>query len=113
IDKSMVGIPILAERLMQIQAIGISKCFPQIVKKIDSTLSRRQSELNALPRNFSNSAEAMIEFKRLMNSIKGMLHKLIIQGDIELFPDEPNMHCIACLTRMFKAYLHDLLVATD
>ncbi|XP_059064566.1 dynamin-related protein 4C-like [Cryptomeria japonica] len=75
---------------------------------IDSTLSKRQSELNALPRRISNFAEAMIEFMRVMDSIKGMLHKLAVQGDIELFPDEPEMHCIAYLHRMFESYLRDL-----
>ncbi|GLJ35683.1 hypothetical protein SUGI_0717060 [Cryptomeria japonica] len=108
IDKNMVGIPVLAKKLMQIQAMSISKCLPDILKKIDPTLSKRQSELNALPRNFSNYAEAMIEFMRLMDSIKGMLHKLLVQGDIELFPDETEMHCIACLYKMFESYSHDL-----
>ncbi|GLJ35687.1 hypothetical protein SUGI_0717100 [Cryptomeria japonica] len=108
IDKNMVGIPVLAKKLMQIQAMSISKCLPDILKKIDATLSKRQSELNTLPRNFSTSAEAMIEFMRLMDSIKGMLHKLLVQGDIELFPDETEMHCIACLYKMFESYSHDL-----
>ncbi|GLJ24890.1 hypothetical protein SUGI_0476120 [Cryptomeria japonica] len=113
IDKSMVGIPVLAEKLMQIQAMGIKKCLPEIVRKIDITLSKRQAELNSLPRNFSSSVEAMIEFMRLMDSIKGILHKLLIQGDTENFQDEPEMNCIAHLTRMFKSFSRDLLAAND
>ncbi|GLJ35681.1 hypothetical protein SUGI_0717020 [Cryptomeria japonica] len=58
IDKTMVGIPVLAEKLMQIQ-------------------------------------------------------KLVVQGDIELFPDEPEMHCIAFLHRMFESYLCDLSSAIE
>lgn len=113
IDKSMVGIPVLAERLMQIQAMGIKKSLPEIVRKIDTTLSKRQAELNSLPRSFSSSVDAMIEFMRLMESIKGVLHKLLIQGDTENFQDEPEMNCIAQLTRMFKSYSRDLLAVTD
>ncbi|GLJ24889.1 hypothetical protein SUGI_0476090 [Cryptomeria japonica] len=109
IDKSMVGIPVLAERLMKIQALGISKCLPDIVRKIDTTLSKRQAELNSLPRHFSSSVDATIEFMRLMDSIKGIIHRLLIQGNTENFQDEPEMNCIACLTRMFKSYSRDLL----
>lgn len=39
IDKSMIGIPVLAERLTQIQASIIAKCLPDIVKKIDGKLN--------------------------------------------------------------------------
>jgi hypothetical protein len=38
IDKSIVGILILPEKLMQIQAMGIWICFPNVVKNIDVTL---------------------------------------------------------------------------
>ncbi|KAH9314744.1 hypothetical protein KI387_023371, partial [Taxus chinensis] len=82
-------------------------------KGISDTPITLNSELNALHKNFSNLVESIIEFMRLMDSIKGMLHKLIIQEDIELFPDDPDMHCIMCLTRMFKAYMHDLFAATN
>ncbi|XP_057869501.2 dynamin-related protein 4C-like [Cryptomeria japonica] len=113
IDKTMVGIPVLAQKLIEIQMIGISKRLPKIVKNIDVTLSKRQSELNALPRNISNSGEAMIEFMRLMDSIKCILHKLVVQGGIELFSAAPEMHCIACLHRMFESYSHDLSTAIE
>ncbi|KAJ0988657.1 hypothetical protein J5N97_007013 [Dioscorea zingiberensis] len=38
-DKSIVGIPVLAQKLMQIQAASIAKCLPDIVKKINVKLS--------------------------------------------------------------------------
>jgi hypothetical protein len=34
-DNSMVGIPVLAKKLMQIQAKSISQCIPDIVEKIN------------------------------------------------------------------------------
>jgi interferon-induced GTP-binding protein Mx1 len=112
IDKSMVGIPILAEKLMQIQEIGIRNCLPDIVKKIDSTLSKRQSELAALPRRFSSSADTMLEFMKTMEAIKGMLKRITILGDFEEFEDEPDMNCTAYLNRLFKTYSNDLLKAS-
>jgi hypothetical protein len=97
---------------MQIQAMGICKCLPDIVKKIDSTLAKRQSEMAALPRGFSSSADAMLEFMKAMDAIKGTLNRITMLGDFEEFEDEPDMHCTACLSRIFKTYSQDLLKAS-
>ncbi|KAL4343687.1 hypothetical protein HN873_035529 [Arachis hypogaea] len=39
IDKSIVGVPVLAQRLVQVQGMIISKTLPEIVKKINEKLT--------------------------------------------------------------------------
>eukprot|EP01018_Ginkgo_biloba_P005543 Gb_28435 [translate_table: standard] len=104
----MVGIPVLAKKLMQIQARSINKFLPDIVKKIDATLSKRQAELTQLPQHLCNPSEANAVFIKLMNSIKDSLNKILIQGDFEQFSEEPRLHCTARLREMFENYYRDL-----
>ncbi|EYU23433.1 hypothetical protein MIMGU_mgv1a024465mg, partial [Erythranthe guttata] len=54
IDKSMVGVPVLAERLVRIQANIIVKCRPEIVRKINEKLSGNIEELNKLPKHLTS-----------------------------------------------------------
>ena len=70
----MVGIPILVEKLMQIQEIGICNCLPDIVKKIESTLSKRQLDLVEFPMYLSSLVDAMLEIMKVMDAIKDMLN---------------------------------------
>ncbi|KAG8374968.1 hypothetical protein BUALT_Bualt10G0050800 [Buddleja alternifolia] len=44
----MVGIPVLAQKLVQIQANIILKCLPQIVRKINDKLSTNMEDLNRI-----------------------------------------------------------------
>ncbi|KAL3520560.1 hypothetical protein ACH5RR_018709 [Cinchona calisaya] len=55
ISKNMVGIPVLAQKLGQIQAAIISKCLPGIVRKINEKLAANMSDHQKLPQNFSFS----------------------------------------------------------
>ncbi|XP_058222948.1 putative dynamin-related protein 4A [Rhododendron vialii] len=48
IDKSIVGVPVLAQKLVHIQATIISKCLPEIVLKINDKLNSSVSELSML-----------------------------------------------------------------
>ncbi|KAE9459423.1 hypothetical protein C3L33_08693, partial [Rhododendron williamsianum] len=61
-DESMVGIPVLAQKLVQIQGTIISKCLPDIVRKINDKLNSNVSELSKMPQNVSSVAEAMTVF---------------------------------------------------
>ncbi|KAH9291961.1 hypothetical protein KI387_042849 [Taxus chinensis] len=108
-DEAMVGIPMLARRLMQIQTKRISKCFPDIVKNIEDTLSQRQSELSSLPQQVSNPMEAMVVFLRLMNGVKDCLNRLLIEGDFSEFSEETEMHCTARLKEMFDGFYNELV----
>ncbi|XLS57738.1 hypothetical protein HN51_007493 [Arachis hypogaea] len=66
IDKSIVGVPVLAQRLVQVQGMIISKTLPEIVKKINEKLTYNLSELDKLPVNLTCVADAMTAFLNLV-----------------------------------------------
>ncbi|KAI3901150.1 hypothetical protein MKW92_040129 [Papaver armeniacum] len=108
IDKSIVGVPVLAQKLVQIQAASISNFLPDIVKRINEKLNQNAAELNNMPRNLSSIADAVTAFMRVLGSAKDTLRKILITGEFNEFPDEGNMHCTARLSEMLAAYAADL-----
>ncbi|XP_021734432.1 dynamin-related protein 4C-like [Chenopodium quinoa] len=104
IDKSIVGIPELAQRLVHIQASIISKCLPNIVHQINTKLNAYVDELNNLPQNLSSVAEAMTGFMQIMGSVKESLRKILIRGEYDEYPDDMNMHCKARLAEMLRGF---------
>ncbi|CAL1401008.1 unnamed protein product [Linum trigynum] len=110
IDKSIVGVPVLAQRLVQIQATIISRCLPEIVKKINEKLSSNIAELNRMPKTMTSVGEAVTTFMGIVGSAKESLRKLIIRGEFNEYPDDNQMHCTARLVEMlekFSAQLRD------
>ncbi|KAK1401891.1 Dynamin-related protein 4C [Heracleum sosnowskyi] len=107
-DKSMVGIPILARKLVQIQAQIISKCLPEIFKKINGKLNGNISQLNKLPQKLSTVAEAMTVFMRILGLSKESLKKLLVRGEFDEYPDKKDMHCTARLAEMLDKFSQDL-----
>ncbi|XP_050225476.1 dynamin-related protein 4C-like [Mercurialis annua] len=108
IDKSMVGIPVLAQKLTQIQAIIISRCLPEIVRKINEKLNANVSELNKLPKAISSPAEAMTALMGIMGAAKESSRKILIRGEFDEYPDDRNMHCTARLVEMLDCFCIDL-----
>nr|XP_017225117.1 PREDICTED: dynamin-related protein 4C-like [Daucus carota subsp. sativus] len=108
IDKSMVGIPVLARKLVQIHATIISKCLPEIVKKINTKLNGNVLELNKLPQKLSTIAEAMTVFMRILEFSKESLNKVLVRGEFEEYPDNKNMHCTARLAEMLDKFSQEL-----
>ncbi|KAL0304727.1 UNVERIFIED_CONTAM: Dynamin-related protein 4C [Sesamum angustifolium] len=108
INKSMVGIPVLAEKLVKIQATIIVKCLPEIVRKINDKLSANIEDLNKLPKHLNSVAEAMTTFMHILGSAKESLRKIILQGQFDEYPDSAEMHCTARLAEMFNQYSTDL-----
>ncbi|KAJ0557884.1 putative dynamin GTPase [Helianthus annuus] len=104
VDKSMVGIPVLADKLVEIQSMIISKCLPDIVKKINDKLTGYVGELNKLPRKMTSVAEAMTVFMRINGLVKESLRKIFIRGEFEEYPDVKSMHCTARLSEMLNDY---------
>ncbi|KAI3705482.1 hypothetical protein L1987_75720 [Smallanthus sonchifolius] len=100
VDKSMVGIPVLADKLVEIQSTIISKCLPDIVKKINDKLTGYVGELNKLPRKMTSVAEAMTVFMRIIGLVKESLRKILIRGEF----DVKSMHCTARLSEMLNEY---------
>nr|GMD13182.1 dynamin-related protein 4C-like [Ipomoea batatas] len=108
IDKSMVSIPVLAQKLVRIQANIISKCLPEIVRKINDKLSANIADLNRLPQNLSTVAEALKAFMRITSSAKESLRKILVRGEFDEYPDEKEMHCTARLVEMLNEYADEL-----
>uniref|UniRef100_A0A2P2MFG7 Dynamin-related protein 4C-like n=1 Tax=Rhizophora mucronata TaxID=61149 RepID=A0A2P2MFG7_RHIMU len=110
IDKSMVGISVLAQKLVQIQATIIAKCLPEIFRKINEKLELNVAELNKMPKTLSSSADAMVTFLGIIGSAKESISKLLLRGQYEEYPDDKSMCCSARLAEMvneFSAELHN------
>ncbi|KAL9342475.1 hypothetical protein Peur_065800 [Populus x canadensis] len=108
IDKSIVGIQVLAQKLVQIQANIIAKCLPDIVRKIDEKLTTKISELNGMPRRLLSVAEVMAVFTGIIGSSKESLRKILVRGEIDEYPHEKNMHDTARLVEMLNEYSAEL-----
>ncbi|KAL7123005.1 hypothetical protein ACP275_01G079300 [Erythranthe tilingii] len=113
IDKSMVGVPVLAERLVRIQANIIVKCLPEIVRKINEKLSGNIEELNKLPKHLTSVGEAMAAFMHVVASAKESLRKILIQGEFDEYPDAKEMHGTARVVEMLNKFSADLQSAKD
>ncbi|XP_071736605.1 dynamin-related protein 4C-like [Rutidosis leptorrhynchoides] len=109
IDKSIVGIPVLADRLVQIQSVIISKCLPNIVTKVNDKLSASILELNKLPRNLTSVADAMVAFMQIVGSMKETLQKIFIRGEFDDYENDKQMHCNARLVEMLDEFSKELL----
>ncbi|MQM02324.1 hypothetical protein Taro_035091 [Colocasia esculenta] len=107
-DKSIVGIPVLAQRLVQIQASSIARCLPDIVKKINEKLNRSMGEFNDMPPTLASGADAMRTFLRILGQAKESLRKVLVRGEYEEFPDDTDMHGTARLADMLNRYAGEL-----
>ncbi|KAJ1297870.1 hypothetical protein BS78_01G411000 [Paspalum vaginatum] len=108
IDKTMVGIPVLAQRLMQIQAAIISKCLPDIVKQINDRLSRTRAELDQMPQDLNNVADAVRVFFHIVKQVCRSLEKVLMRGDFDEYPEEREFHGTARITEMLSGYAKKL-----
>ncbi|GAB4835423.1 Dynamin- protein 4C [Ancistrocladus abbreviatus] len=102
IDKLIVGIPILAQKLVQIQATIISKCLPNIVNQINDKLSSYVTELKSMPQSFDSFAKSLMAFMRILSTAKESLKKIFIKGEYDEYPDDKEMHCSAHLAEMLN-----------
>ncbi|XP_065853485.1 dynamin-related protein 4C-like [Euphorbia lathyris] len=108
IDKSMVGISVLAQKLSIIQATIIARCLPVLVKKIDEKLNANIIELSKMPKTMSTSYEVMSGFMDIIGSAKESLRKILLAGEYEEYPDDNNMHCTARMLEMVNQLFDEL-----
>ncbi|GJS64408.1 dynamin-related protein 4C, partial [Tanacetum coccineum] len=108
IDKSMVGIPVLAHRLVEIQSLIISKCLPDIVKKVSEKLNASVLELNKLPKNLTSIPDAMAAFMHMVGSFKETLDKMLIRGEFDDYVEDKQMHCNARVVEMLNELSKEL-----
>ncbi|KAG6389281.1 hypothetical protein SASPL_150746 [Salvia splendens] len=107
IDKSIVGIPALAERLTMIQASIIVKSLPEIVRKINEKLSANVEELNKMPKHLSSIADAMTGFMNILDSARDSLRKILLQGEYDENLDV-GKHDTAKLPEMLNKFSNEL-----
>ncbi|KAB5563786.1 hypothetical protein DKX38_003840 [Salix brachista] len=108
IDKSMVGIPVLAQKLVHIQATIIARCLPEIVRKINEKLNASIKDLKRMPKTLSTVGEALTTFMGIVGSAKESLNKIIVRGEYDEYLDDQNMHCAARLAEMLNQYSEEL-----
>ncbi|VVA94053.1 unnamed protein product [Arabis nemorensis] len=105
IDDDIVGIPVLAQKLMRIQATMIARCLPEIVRKINQKMESAVLDLNKLPMVMASTGEALMD---TIGSAKESLLRILIQGDFSEFPDDAKMHCTARLADMLSQFSDNL-----
>ncbi|CAH8388166.1 unnamed protein product [Eruca vesicaria subsp. sativa] len=108
IDDDIVGIPVLAQKLMVIQATMIGRCLPKIVRKINRKMETAVVELNKLPMVMASTGEALMALMDIIGSAKESLLRILIQGDFSEFPDDQKMHCTARLADMLSHFSDNL-----
>ncbi|KAM1320619.1 hypothetical protein ACFX2F_013787 [Malus domestica] len=113
IDKSIVGIPVLAQKLVQIQASSMARNIPDIVKKINDRLNFCIMELNKMPKSLSSVAEAMTAFMQIIGLAKESLRKILLRGEFEDYADDNHMHCTARLVEMLNQYSDELHICAE
>ncbi|XP_030477419.2 dynamin-related protein 4C-like [Syzygium oleosum] len=113
IDKSIVGVPVLAQKLTQIQATIMAKYLPEIVMKIDDKLDANDAELKRMPKNLASVEDALMAFMEIMGSAKESLRKVLLRGELDEYQDEKDMHCTARLVEMLNQYYGELKNSTE
>ncbi|XP_065854682.1 dynamin-related protein 4C-like [Euphorbia lathyris] len=108
IDKSMVGIPVLAQKLSIIQATIIARCLPGTVRKIDEKLNGYILDLNKMPLTTTSPYEVMSTFMGIIGSAKESLRKILLRGEYEEYPNDKNMHCVSRLVEMLNQFFDEL-----
>ncbi|XVF41584.1 hypothetical protein PTKIN_Ptkin01aG0291000 [Pterospermum kingtungense] len=108
IDKSIVGVPVLAQKLVQIQATIIAKCLPETVRKINEKLNNNITELNKMPRPLTSTADALTVLMHIIGAAKESLRKILLRGEFEEYSDEKRMHCTARLAEMLNEFSDEL-----
>ncbi|KAJ7294545.1 hypothetical protein O6H91_Y251600 [Diphasiastrum complanatum] len=108
LDKSMVGIPMLAYRLTCIQAQMIQGCLPGLYQQIFDALHKRRRELDSLPTGFQDNAEARVLFFKIHNEQFKAIDELVREGKLDKFLEDNHMHYTARLHEMFQNFGDDL-----
>ncbi|CAH8256361.1 unnamed protein product [Arabidopsis lyrata] len=108
IDDDIVGIPVLAHKLTQIQGMMISRCLPEIERKINEKMEISVLEFNKLPIVMASTGEALMALMDVIGSAKESLLRILVQGDFSEYPDDQNMHCTARLAEMLNGFSDNL-----
>lgn len=104
-DKCMVSIPLLAHKLVQIQANIISKSFMDIMKKINDKLAIDVAALNELPQHSGSVGEALATFMRICSLATESLKKIFLKVGFDECTEDFEMQCAAKWSELLKLEL--------
>ncbi|EOA34270.1 hypothetical protein CARUB_v10021784mg [Capsella rubella] len=88
IDDDIVGIPVLAHKLTQIQGMMISRLM-------------------------ASTGEALMALMDVIGSAKESLLRILVQGDFSEYPDDQSMHCTARLAEMLNGFSDNLQAQSE
>ncbi|TYG35741.1 hypothetical protein ES288_D13G006800v1 [Gossypium darwinii] len=108
IDKSIVGVHVLAQKLVQIQANEIAKCSPEIVKNISAKLDANVSELEKMPKVLTSIADATKAMMWIIQAAKESLKKLLWRGEFDEYPEDNTKHGTARFVEMLNRFSDEL-----
>ncbi|TYI99286.1 hypothetical protein E1A91_A13G006300v1 [Gossypium mustelinum] len=108
IDKSIVGVHVLAQKLVQIQSKAIAKCLPEIVKNISAKLDANVSELEKMPKALTSIADATQAMMRIIQAAKESLKKLLWRGEFDEYPEDNTKHGTARFVEMLNRFSDEL-----
>ncbi|TYG35742.1 hypothetical protein ES288_D13G006900v1 [Gossypium darwinii] len=108
IDKSIVGVHVLAQKLVRIQANEIAKCLPEIVKNISAKLEANVSELEKMPKALTSDADATQAMMRIIQAAKESLKKLLWRGEFDEYPEDNTKHGTALFVEMLNRFSDEL-----
>ncbi|TYH32698.1 hypothetical protein ES332_D13G007200v1 [Gossypium tomentosum] len=108
IDKSIVGVHVLAQKLVRIQANEIAKCLPEIVKNISAKLEANVSELEKMPKALTSDADATQAMMRIIQAAKESLKKLLWRGEFDEYPEDNTKHGTALFVEMLNRFSYEL-----
>ncbi|PWA85556.1 dynamin central domain-containing protein [Artemisia annua] len=92
----------------ELSSLIISKCLPDIVKKINERLNASISDLNKLPVTLKSVPDAMVAFMQIVSSLKETLQRILIRGELDQYEDDNQMHCNARLVEMLDEFSIEL-----
>ncbi|KAI7727242.1 hypothetical protein M8C21_033370 [Ambrosia artemisiifolia] len=107
IDKSMVGVPVVAKKLLMIQLQGITNHLCGLIGVINKDLNTCVVRLQQ-QHNFTTVSEAMPAFVQIINKSQKSLGKIVLFKRFDEFPDETPMHCYIKLEEMSVEFSQQL-----
>ncbi|MFS7984780.1 putative dynamin central domain, dynamin GTPase effector, Dynamin superfamily [Helianthus anomalus] len=109
IDKSLMGVRVVAQKLLLIQLESISKCLRELVWFINKDLNTCvvRHERSQQQHNFKTVSEAMPAFVQIINESQQSLGKLMF-NEFDEFPDETQMDCRTRLREMTSEFSQKL-----
>ncbi|PWA78237.1 dynamin central domain-containing protein [Artemisia annua] len=109
LDKSIVGFPVLANKIVQIQLVIISKCLPNIGNKISEKMSVLNLERNILPETIQVFIIKLLLTQTLLCPLRNALEKILISGEYdEKELDNKQIRCVARLKEMLDNFTKEL-----